>query len=182
MNHARFYRGTAASSREGALKSGLSMLNESSQILGDSQSSHGGFFYVDGPDIAISSAEEWARMVAKKEKKVPCVIDIPLEPRTREILQGRVYQVRIDPNVRGSVGYEMIDVHREEARGIVTINLSRLAHEELVNLGLKVGFPTGSKDFEYKTYQEWTQMLEVRQETRQELAASRFGRRPGWMK
>lgn len=190
MNQKRFYRGTVVQTREKAIQTGLSMLNESSRLPGDQFSNRGGFFYVDGTVIegrslySIESAEEWARYVAEKEGKIACVIDFSLGRQNREILQGRIFKATIGSGRRKDVfDYDMVDVHRdlEELSGVVTINLSGLNHQELDKLDISVGFARGNEQFEYKLYKEWTNALGVPSETREgQPDLLRFGRQRPW--
>ncbi|HZE86574.1 MAG TPA: hypothetical protein VE090_00040 [Methylomirabilota bacterium] len=51
----------------------------------------------------------------------------------------------------------------------ITVNLTGLSHEELIALGVKVGFETESyRQFEYKSYEEWANELGTRAKTKEE--------------
>jgi hypothetical protein len=183
VNKIRFYRGTAATSRKKAIQTGLSMLNESSRFPGDTQSLPGAFFYVDIASYGIAHAEDHAIDVAK-EGKIGCVIDFTLEPRNYRIMQGRIQKVTIGSGRRGiAFDFKMIDLYRnvEDLNGFAAINLLELTHEELIALGIRVGFDRGDGEFEYRSYEEWANLLEVRNETREGLPdVLRFGRQRPW--
>lgn len=167
----RFYRGTAATTREQALRSGLELYNESSRQRGDYYSPPGVFFTWGNLDGAPTSSEGWAKMVGEREKKTPVVIDLNVTAENFHILQGKINIVRMD-RAMGREGYNYIPIKDysdfDRINGMATIQLGGLTHEDLTELGVKVGFMADGEQFDYKTYKDWSDELGVRTMTREE--------------
>lgn len=166
----RFYRGTAAISREHALKAGLALYNQSSRQKSDSYVP-GVFFTRGDVNSETTGAESWAVMIGQRENKTPCVIDFTITKDIFEILKGRIHSVKMDRE-KGRRHYEYVQIeqyedfktHPEQA----TFDLKGLTHEDLTDLRVKVGFLSEGGKFDYKPYIEWTEELGVRAITREE--------------
>lgn len=164
----RFTRGTGAKTREEAITKGLDLLN-TSYIGHGSITPRGRFFSYGGTTF---SAESWAKRVAPEEGKTPVVIDITLTAENFHVLKDRLWFVDGEVHQERYTRIETFETFQQRQGGVV-INMSRLSHEDLTELRVQVGFLDAASNFEYRTYQQWTQVLGVRAKTREEFASDR---------
>ncbi len=174
LSSVRFYRGVTAGSSEEAIKSGLALKNASSATRSsfcEGGKPPGGFFTYGSLNEFPKNAEMWAIMVSQRENKTPVVIDMTVNPNNFQILQGRVHAVKKSER-RGGDGYQYIPIINfedfEYNQVEAVINLAELSHEDLMALGVKVGFLGQEGGFEYRPYEEWTHILGVHAPTRED--------------
>lgn len=150
-----YYRGTSVSSEEEVVKCGLTMENPSSGAYRRSS------YFVTGVYLGASQegAEDWAKMIAKREGKKPCVISVTVNPRNFKRLKGNITEMRLQ--WRGEIAVvgeddqkEFVPKNFEDLTGQqITVNFGILTREDLRALHSKVGFYDEARGiFVYKSF------------------------------
>lgn len=175
----RFTRGSAVESREIALQSGLNLPNTSRT---SGKLTPGLYFHVGEEGESISA--QGSACGEGYYKPIPVVADFTLTPANFHIFQHRIWMFSRGKQdlIRdiGSIGrseYWYGGLPTTEA----LVNLEGIAHEDLVELGVQVGFLDLDRGWEYRPYAEWTEKLGVCAQTREEKLQQE-GKSPQWIK
>lgn len=176
QNHTKFIRAATAVSKEQALKLGLALYNETSKPATDTGTPPGVFFHPGNKDEKLTLIEEKAKSIGEISKKIPVVLELHITPENFSVLRGRMNLAQYHSSPYGDViSYTPVKNYSdlENNQYVATIRMEDLTHEDLVKLGVNVGFIDEDGNFDYKKYKDWSEVLGVRAKTREEMEISR---------
>ncbi len=162
MNSLRLTRGATTPTREYALACGLSLENT---MPGGIEGKFPGLHFVIGEEGTLFVAQANALQAYLRKREIPVVIDFTLTPENNSILNNRLWFSQ-----EGYVRPVQNPLSRTwNSYGEMLVNLKGITHEEILKLEAKVGFLESGREFQYKTYEEWSKELNVRAENWEEM-------------